>query len=204
VALKILIATTNSAKVAEYLRLLAGILLELTTPVLENVTHHPEETGSTFEENALLKARFYSRATGLVALADDSGLEVDALGGSPGVRSARFGGPDATDQDRNRLVLMELEGVPQAQRSARFRCVIALVWPNGRQETFDGTCEGYIASRPSGDAGFGYDPIFYYPELGKTFGEVDPDVKNRHSHRGKAARKVLQRLKEAASAASKT
>ena len=203
-ALKILIATTNSAKLAEYLRLLAGILLELTTPVLENVTHHPEETGSTFEENALLKARFYSRTTGLVALADDSGLEVDALGGSPGVRSARFGGPDGTDQDRNRLVLMELEGVPQAQRSARFRCVIALVWPNGRQETFDGTCEGCIASRPSGDAGFGYDPIFYYPELGKTFGEVDPDVKDRHSHRGKAARKVLQRLKEAASAASKT
>ena len=151
-----------------------------------------------------MKARFYSRATGLVALADDSGLEVDALGGSPGVRSARFGGPDATDQDRNRLVLMELEGVPQAQRSARFRCVIALVWPNGRQETFDGICEGYIASRPSGDAGFGYDPIFYYPELGKTFGEVDPDVKDRHSHRGKAARKVLQRLKEEASAASKT
>ena len=151
-----------------------------------------------------MKARFYSRATGLVALADDSGLEVDALGGSPGVRSARFGGPDATDQDRNRLVLMELEGVPQAQRSARFRCVIALVWPNGRQETFDGICEGYIASRASGDAGFGYDPIFYYPELGKTFGEVDPDVKDRHSHRGKAARKVLQRLKEEASAASKT
>jgi XTP/dITP diphosphohydrolase len=204
VALKILIATTNSAKVAEYLRLLAGIPLELTTPVLENVIHHPEETGSTFEENALLKARFYSRTTGLVALADDSGLEVDALGGSPGVRSARFGGGDATDQDRSRLVLMELEGVPQAQRSARFRCVIALVWPNGRQETFDGTSEGYIASRPSGDAGFGYDPIFYYPELGKTFGEVDPDVKDRHSHRGKAARKVLQRLKEAASAASKT
>ena len=151
-----------------------------------------------------MKARFYSRATGLVALADDSGLEVDALGGSPGVRSARFGGPDGTDQDRNRLVLMELEGGPQAQRSARFRCVIALVWPNGRQETFDGTCEGYIASRASGDAGFGYDPIFYYPELGKTFGEVDPDVKDRHSHRGKAARKVLQRLKEEASAASKT
>ena len=202
-ALKILIATTNSAKVAEYRRLLAGIPLELTTPVLEKVTHHPEETGSTFEENALLKARFYSGATGLVALADDSGLEVDALGGSPGVRSARFGGADATDQDRNRLVLTELEGVPQAQRSARFRCVIALAWPNGRQETFDGTCEGYIASQPGGDAGFGYDPIFYFPELGKTFGEVGPDVKNQHSHRGKAARKVLQRLKEEASAASK-
>jgi len=204
VTLKILIATTNPGKVAEYRRLLAGIPLELTTPVLENVTHHPEETGSTFEENALLKARFYSRATGLVALADDSGLEVDALGGGPGVRSARFGGADATDQDRNHLVLTELKGVSQAQRSARFRCVIALAWPNGREETFDGTCEGYIASQPGGDAGFGYDPIFYYPELGKTFGEVDPDVKDRHSHRGKAARKVLQRLKEEASAASKS
>ena len=158
----------------------------------------------TFKENALLKARFYARATGLVALADDSGLEVDALGGGPGVRSARYGGPDASDRDRNHMVLTELKGVPKAQRSARFRCVIALAWPNGRHETFDGTCEGYIAGQPGGDAGFGYDPIFYYPELGKTFGEVGPDVKDRHSHRGKAARKVLQRLKEEASAASRS
>ena len=202
--LKILIATTNSGKVAEYHRLLNGIPLELTTPILENVTQHPEETGRTFEENALLKARFYSKATGLVALADDSGLEVDALGGGPEVHSARYGGVHATDQDRNNLVLAELKDVPYAQRSARFRCVIALAWPNGRDETFDGTCEGYIASEPGGDGGFGYDPIFYYPELGKTFGEVGPDVKDRHSHRARAAGRVLQRLKDEASAASKT
>ena len=195
-AFKLLIATNNSGKVEEYRRLLGCLPVELTTPSNEGVTEEPEESGDTFEENALIKARFYSEATGLPALADDSGIEVDALNGEPGVRSARYGGLPAGDDDRNRLLLSNMSNVPWEKRTARFICVAAMVWPGAEEETFQGACQGYVAFEPSGQEGFGYDPLFYYPSFGKTFGQTDAEAKDSVSHRGIAARKAVQRLKE--------
>ena len=197
-----LIATNNSGKVDEYRRLLGCLPVELTTPSNEAVTEEPEESGDTFEENALIKARFYSEATDLPALADDSGIEVDALNGEPGVRSARYGGLPASDDDRNRLLLSRLSNVPWENRTARFRCVVALIWPGTGEETFQGACQGYVAFEPSGQMGFGYDPLFYYPDFGKTFGQVDAEAKDNVSHRGIAARKAVQKLKEVIGAGS--
>ena len=191
-----LIATNNSGKVEEYRRLLGCLPVELTTPSNEGVTEEPEESGDTFEENALIKARFYSEATGLPALADDSGIEVDALNGEPGVRSARYGGLQGKDDDRNKLLLSNLSNVPWENRTACFVCVVAMVWPGAEDETFQGTCQGYVAFEPSGQEGFGYDPLFYYPSFGKTFGQTDAEAKDSVSHRGIAARKAVQRLKE--------
>ena len=195
-AFKLLIATNNSGKVEEYRRLLGSLPVELTTPSNEGVTEEPEESGDTFEENALIKARFYSEATGLPALADDSGIEVDALNGEPGVRSARYGGLKGNDDDRNKLLLSNLSDVPWENRTARFVCVVAMVWPGAGEETFQGTCQGYVAFEPSGQEGFGYDPLFYYPSFGKTFGQTDAEAKDSVSHRGIAARKAVQRLEE--------
>ena len=199
-AFKLLIATNNSGKVEEYRRLLGCLPVELTTPSNEGVTEEPEESGDTFQENALIKARFYSEATGLHALADDSGIEVDALNGEPGVLSARYGGLKGNDDDRNKLLLSNLSNVPWEKRTARFVCVVAMVWPGDREETFQGACQGYVAFEPSGQEGFGYDPLFYYPSFGKTFGQTDAEAKDSVSHRGIAARKAVQRLKEALSA----
>ena len=197
-----LIATNNSGKVDEYRRLLGCLPAELTTPSNEGVTEEPEESGDTFEENALIKARFYSEATDLPALADDSGIEVDALNGEPGVRSARYGGLPASDDDRNKLLLSNMSNVPWEKRTARFICVVAMVWPGDREETFQGACQGYVAFEPRGQEGFGYDPLFYYPNFGKTFGQVDAEAKDGVSHRGIAARKAVQRLKQAIGAGS--
>ena len=197
-----LIATNNSGKVDEYRRLLGCLPVELTTPSNEGVTEEPEESGDTFEENALIKARFYSEATDLPALADDSGIEVDALNGEPGVRSARYGGLPASDDDRNKLLLSNMSNVPWEKRTARFICVVAMVWPGDREETFQGACQGYVAFEPRGQEGFGYDPLFYYPNFGKTFGQVDAEAKDGVSHRGIAARKAVQRLKQAIGAGS--
>ena len=197
-----LIATNNSGKVDEYRRLLGCLPVELTTPSNEGVTEEPEESGDTFEENALIKARFYSEATGFPALADDSGIEVDALNGEPGVRSARYGGLPASDDDRNKLLLSNMSNVPWEKRTARFICVVAMVWPGDREETFQGACQGYVAFEPRGQEGFGYDPLFYYPNFGKTFGQVDAEAKDGVSHRGIAARKAVQRLKQAIGAGS--
>ncbi|MBC7257111.1 MAG: RdgB/HAM1 family non-canonical purine NTP pyrophosphatase, partial [Chloroflexi bacterium] len=161
------------------------------------VSRAVEETGHTFEENALLKARFYAAETGLLTLADDSGLEVEALGGAPGVHTARYGGEGLSDRERYERLLRALEGVPREGRRARFRCVIALAWPDGRAETAEGICEGYIAEAPRGENGFGYDPIFYLPEFGATMAELPAEVKNRISHRARASqgiRRVLERL----------
>ena len=192
-----LIATNNSGKVEEYRRLLGYLPVELTTPSNEGMTEEPDETGDTFEENALIKARFYSEATGLPALADDSGIEVDALNGEPGVRSARYGGmQEASDDDRNKLLLSKLSHVPWEERTARFRCAVAMVWPDAGEETFQGACQGFVAFETSGQKGFGYDPLFYYPNFDKTFGQVDAEAKDSVSHRGIAARKAVQRLKE--------
>lgn len=155
----------------------------------------PPEGGDSFQENARRKAEAVARASGHLALADDSGLEVDALGGQPGVLSARFGGPQATDAERNARLLKLLRELPPDRRTARFRCAVAIAEPRGSVQVAEGVCEGRIALEPRGTRGFGYDPIFEIPSLGMTFGELDPEVKNRLSHRGQAiakARTILE------------
>ena len=154
----------------------------------------PEETGETYAENALVKARTASRLTGALALGDDSGLEVDALGGAPGLHTARFGGPGLTDRGRWELLLERLRDVPVARRTARFRCVIALAGPARGERVVESIVEGVIAAAPRGSGGFGYDPVFFYPPLGRTFGEISDEEKRRVSHRGRAlaaARRLL-------------
>lgn len=155
----------------------------------------PPEGDRSYTDNALAKARAAARAARALALADDSGLEVDALGGAPGVVSARFGGEGLSDGQRCALVLDRLRGLPAERRTARFRCVIALADPDGREQTVEGTVEGRIADAPAGAQGFGYDPIFLYPPLGRTFGELDPEAKARVSHRGIALRKAAEALR---------
>ncbi len=193
---KLLLATSNAGKVREYREVLQGIPFILTTPSQEGLQEEVAETGSTFAENALIKASHYAGSSGILALADDSGLEVDALGGEPGVQSARYAGPKATDPERVAFLLAKLLEVPWEKRTARFRCVIALVWPMGNQETVEGSCQGYIAYKPRGSNGFGYDPIFYLPELGKSFAEVDAATKNGLSHRGRAAHRAAELLRK--------
>ncbi|MBM4465139.1 MAG: XTP/dITP diphosphatase [Chloroflexi bacterium] len=185
--MKLLIATHNPGKVKEYQALLAGLPLELTYPAQEGLDIEVTETGESFAENARLKAAAYARASGLLTLADDSGLEVDALGGEPGIHSARYAGNGASDEERYRLLLEKLPGVPWEERTARFRCVIAVATPAGQVHTAEGTCEGIIAFAPQGEHGFGYDPVFYFPEHGMTMAELPPETKNRISHRAKAA-----------------
>jgi XTP/dITP diphosphohydrolase len=150
-----------------------------------------EEDGRTFLENARKKAHAFARATGLPALADDSGLEVDALGGAPGVRSHRYAGPNATDSQNNEKLLRELQGVPPPKRTARFRCAAVLAWPDGRVIEAEGACEGILLDAPRGAGGFGYDPLFFVPEHGKTFAELPAESKNAISHRARA----LERLR---------
>ncbi|MEA3345820.1 MAG: XTP/dITP diphosphatase [Chloroflexota bacterium] len=195
--MKLLIATRNRGKLREYEALLAGLELQLVDLTEMGISLEVEETGETFEENAVLKARAYAQASGLLTLADDSGLEVDALGGEPGVRTARYGGRGASDEDRYRLLLRRLEGVPKGERGARFRCVIAIATPDGELHTAEGVCEGCIAFQPRGSHGFGYDPVFFVPEYGCTMAQLPPEVKNRISHRARAAegaREILHRL----------
>ena len=194
-ATRLFLGTNNPGKVREYRELLQEVPFTITTPASENLEGEVDETGSTFEENALLKARHFARASGLLTLADDSGLEVDALNGEPGIWSARYGGPGLTDEERVTLLLSEISEVPWDQRTARFRCVIALVWPSGDEATVDGSCEGYITYEPRGTNGFGYDPVFFYPNLDRTFAELDSATKHRLSHRGQAARKAVERLR---------
>ena len=194
---KLLIATNNAGKLREYRFLLVGVSFALVSPSEAGVTLDVEETGKTFEENARLKARAFASASGLLTLADDSGLEVDVLGGEPGVMSARYAGENATDSDRVRYLLSRLKGVPLEKRTAHFRCIIAIARPDGRIETCSGECPGVIALEPRGKQGFGYDPIFFMPDLGKTMAELPPAVKNRVSHRARAvakAREILDRI----------
>ncbi|MGQ9676286.1 MAG: XTP/dITP diphosphatase [Chloroflexota bacterium] len=193
----LLIATNNEGKLREYRDLLAGLPVQLVSLREAGVDIEVEETGQTFAENAVLKASCYARASGLCTLADDSGLEVDALGGEPGVMSSRYAGPQATDADRVRFLLDKMKTVPDDQRSARFKCVIAVASPADLVETSEGTVEGVIASEPRGDQGFGYDPIFYLPEMTRTMAELPPAIKNRISHRARAAavaRLIIERL----------
>ncbi len=196
--MKLLIATNNPGKLKEYRDLLQGLPLEITNLQEEGIDFEPEETGSTFEENATLKARAFAAQSGLPTLADDSGLEIDALGGAPGVHSARYGGTRrGEDTYRYEMVLRQLEGVPSARRTARFRCVVAVAMPDGRLATADGKVEGVIAREPRGDQGFGYDPIFFIPEFNCTMAQLPLETKNRISHRARAvqaARPILERL----------
>ncbi|MBP7584500.1 MAG: XTP/dITP diphosphatase [Spirochaetes bacterium] len=194
--MKLLVATRNSNKVREIrdkFRGLAG--LELVS--LDDIAPLPDvvEDGATFEENALKKARETARLSGLPSMADDSGLEVDALGGEPGVYSARYAGEGATDADRNSLLLEKMKEVPEGKRSARFVCVIAIAFPGGSELVARGICEGEIARMPRGAHGFGYDPVFHLPEKGKTMAEIPLEEKNRISHRALAleqARRLLE------------
>jgi len=192
----LVIATGNRGKYSEIAALLQGLDALLVPLDSVGLVEVPQESGESFQENARCKAEFVARAFGRLALADDSGLEVDALGGQPGVMSARFGGPGKNDDDRNRLLLSKLEGIPPERRTARFRCVVAIAGPNGLVSVADGACEGRITLEPRGDHGFGYDPIFEVPSLGRTLAEVGPDVKNRLSHRAKAIAKARAILEE--------
>lgn len=194
---KLLLATNNKGKAREYKSLLEGVPFELVMPAEVGINAEVAEVGRSFEENASLKAKTLAAQSGLLALADDSGLEVSALGGEPGTLSARYAGEGASDSDRVNYLLTRLEGVPQEKRAARFRCVIAIATPQGDVELCSGECEGVIAFEPEGEGGFGYDPIFYLPELDKTMAELPLEEKNKISHRGKAASKakgVLQKL----------
>jgi len=191
---ELLIATNNKGKVREYEELLRDIPFELITPAQAGIKLEVEETGSTFEENARLKAVAFAKASGLLTLADDSGLEVDALNGEPGIRSSRYAGEGATDSDRVNYLLAKLKDVPWEKRTARFRCVIAIAHPDGEVEYCYGKCDGVITFEPKGDEGFGYDPIFYFPELNKTMAELSIEIKNNISHRARAAREALKVL----------
>lgn len=193
---KLLLATNNRGKVREYQELLGGTGLELVTPAALGFFETVDETGKTFEENARLKARVLMETSRLLTLADDSGLEVDALGGEPGVRSARYAGENATDARRVEFLLSRLADVPWEKRTARFRCVIAIAQPGGEISVCSGECPGVIALAPAGDNGFGYDPVFYLPGFGKTMAELTPAQKNLVSHRGQAARKAAEILKK--------
>ena len=194
---RLLIATNNAGKLREYRLLLKGVPFVPVSPAEAGATLDIEETGKTFEENARLKAQAFARSSDLLTLADDSGLEVDALGGEPGAMSARYAGKNATDAERVRYLLAQLEGVPMDKRAARFCCVIAIARPDGRIKTCSGQCTGVIALEPCGEHGFGYDPVFFLPELGKTMAELTAEVKNRISHRARAAAKarlILERI----------
>lgn len=185
---KLLIASNNAHKVAEFRRLFDGLNLELVTPNDIGLALDVEETGETFEANAKLKAHAFARASGLPALADDSGIEVDALDGRPGVRSARYGGDGLDDEDRVQLLLKEMDAVPDGQRTCRYRVVLVFVDSDGREVSTEGRCEGCVARATSGANGFGYDPIFYVPSFGKTIADITSDEKDEISHRGIAAR----------------
>ena len=192
---KLLLATNNEAKVREYRDLLRNLPFKLVTSAELGTNIIVSEIGESLEENARLKAMASAAKSQLLALADDSGLEVDALGGEPGRLSARYAGEKASDRDRISYLLAKLEGVPWERRSARFRCVIAMATPEGKVEFCSGECLGVITFEPRGEQGFGYDPIFYLPELGKTMAELPLEIKNQVSHRGQAARKVPQVVK---------
>jgi len=192
--MQVFLATTNPGKLRELKRGLAPLGWTFVTPDELPYTP-PEETGMSFEDNAMLKAAAAAKQTGLPSLADDSGLEVDALGGEPGVYSARFGG-FKRDVERNLYLLERLKGVPLEERTARFVAVLVLAYPDGHLEVYRGETEGLILEAPRGHLGFGYDPLFYVPEAGRTFAEMLPDEKARYSHRGKAIRALLEAWKD--------
>lgn len=187
---RLLLATNNRGKLRELQPIFSPLPVKLVLPADIGLELEVEETGDTYAANAQLKAEAFVRASGLVTLADDSGLEVDALGDAPGVYSARYAGHGATDADRRAKLLRELRHVP-APRTARFRCVLAVAQPGGAVNLFEGKCEGEIAFEERGSNGFGYDPIFFIPEHSATMAELPSDLKNQISHRARAAQAVF-------------
>ena len=187
----LLLATTNTGKIQEFKLLLTGSNYSLVTPKQAGLNLSVAETGCSFNENALIKAKAYSVATNYLCLADDSGIEIDALNGMPGIYSARYGGDGLTDKDRVNLVLSKMKDVPWHLRTARFRSSLALAWPNGENSIYEGVLEGFIEFEPKGTNGFGYDPIFYIPFLQSTVGELSQTQKSKISHRSKAVSKLL-------------
>jgi XTP/dITP diphosphohydrolase len=196
----LLLGSSNPGKLREMRQLLAGMPYRVLGPADVGLRDAPEETGTTFVENAILKARHYAEKSGLLAVADDSGLSVDALGGGPGLCSSRFGGEGATDDERNRLLLEGLEGVPPELRGARFTSAVAAVRDGRVLFQAEENVEGRIAEAPKGPNGFGYDPVFFYAPFNKTFGEVDAQEKDRVSHRGKSFARLREFLRSLASA----
>lgn len=185
---QLLVATHNPGKVAEYADLLEDDRIDWLSLDDAGIINYADETGATFQENAEIKASVYARQSGLLTLADDSGLEVDALGGAPGVMTARYGGEGLTPAERYLRLLEALVDVPEAERTARFRCVIALAAADGTiLGSAEGVCEGQIALEPMGEGGFGYDPVFYLPGRGVTMAQLPAGEKHRISHRGRAA-----------------
>jgi XTP/dITP diphosphohydrolase len=196
---RLLIATNNPGKLEELTELLAGSPYAPVSLADLGIGEEVAETGATFEENATLKAKSYARMGATLTLADDSGLEVAALGGEPGVRSARYAGEGANDSQRIAYLLDKLDNVDEADRSARFRCVIALASPGGEARLYSGECRGRILRSPRGENGFGYDPVFLHESLGKTMAELTQKEKNSVSHRSVAVRKAVIALRQMAS-----
>ena len=191
-----MIATNNAHKAKELRRLLAGLDYELVTPAELGTNLIVAEDGASFRENARLKAVACAAATGLLSLADDSGIEVEALGGGPGIHSARYGGPGLSDPDRMFLLLDQLCDVPWEGRRCRYVVALVLAWPDGRGESFEGVCEGNLALEPAGANGFGYDPVFYVPQAEMTIAQLSDTEKDAISHRGHAARKAADFLRQ--------
>lgn len=192
---RLVIATKNLGKAREVGRMLAGLPYEIVSLADYPDAPDVEETGDTFAQNAVAKASAYADFTGELTLADDSGLEVDALGGAPGVLSSRFA---PTDAERNSKLLDLMKDIPDDKRTARFRCVVAIAQPGGKVRTCEGKAEGIISHSPKGDQGFGYDPVFYVPELGRHFAELSADEKDAISHRGKALEQAKAALRSMA------
>jgi len=188
--LEIIIASRNKGKVREIRKVLKGLGFRIYS--LNDFTYVPKivEDGKSFAENALKKARFYSKCFGKLTLSDDSGLNVDILKGLPGIYSARYAGERATNQENNQKLLQEMEGIPISKRGARFRCAIAIVSPDGREAVVERACKGRIGFKEVGQKGFGYDPLFILPQFGKTMAQLSLIEKNRISHRGRALRQL--------------
>ncbi len=193
---EILVGTTSPDKLREIFQILAGLPVGLLSPSDRGRLPHVEEDGRTFHENACNKALAFARHFGMSVMADDSGLDVDCLSGRPGVHSRRYSGPTGTDRENNLKLLAELEGAPAERRTARYHCVVALASPDEVLLLSDGVCEGRIVETTAGSGGFGYDPLFFYPPFGKTFGQVDARLKNQVSHRAKALRQFRDLLAE--------
>lgn len=190
----LIFATSNEGKLKEIREILGDLDYRIVSLKEAGVDVEIIEDGTTFEENAIIKARTVMEATGCLTLADDSGLEIDYLGKEPGINSARYMGENTSYRIKNQILLDRLHGVPALVRTARFVCVVAAAFPDGRIETRRGTIEGRIADKPAGENGFGYDPIFYLPERGMTTAEITPEEKNAISHRGKALRQIKEVL----------
>ena len=193
---RILLASHNKGKIAELAEILKPLGIEIISPATLGLELDPEETGSTFEENALIKAREYCKVADIPAVADDSGLCIDALGGAPGIYSARFGGEELSFTEKSKLLLEKLKDVPAEERGAHFACAMAFAAPDGREFCVYGKCLGMINFELKGTRGFGYDPIFYVPEYDQTFGEMDEELKNKISHRANASKLFFEEMKK--------